>query len=410
MQTQVTPKSLRTHIAIMGKRNVGKSSILNVITRQRAAIVSEVAGTTTDPVEKTMELFPLGPVVFIDTAGIDDESEIGSLRVDKSFNVLNRSDIVVVVTEANSWGDYEKNLITIIKDRNIPVTVAINKVDLFYEIKDITSWLEKNNIRYVKTSVISNEGIKELSQQIVDSAPADRFANSSLMNGLISPKDLVLMVGPLDMEAPVGRLKLPQSQLIRDCLNLNACSITAKDTELDYLLSSLINPPKMVICESHIIETVANKVSEDIWLTTFSILFARFKGDISVFIKGARELNTLKKGDKVLIAEACTHSSIGEDIGTIVLPQLINEMVGGEVIFEICSGKDFSYSDLRKYKLIIHCGSCMLNRRELMSRIRVAQNMGISITNYGLTIAYIKGLLDRVIEPFTESRESYTYY
>ncbi len=410
MQTQVTPKSLRTHIALMGKRNVGKSSILNVITRQQAAIVSEIAGTTTDPVEKTMELFPLGPVVFIDTAGIDDESEIGSLRVDKSFNVLNRSDIVVVVTEANSWGDYEKNLITIIKDRNIPVTVAINKVDLFYEIKDITSWLEKNNIRYVKTSVISNEGIKELSQQIVDSAPADRFANSSLMNGLISPKDLVLMVGPLDMEAPVGRLKLPQSQLIRDCLNLNACSITAKDTELDYLLSSLINPPKMVICESHIIETVANKVSEDIWLTTFSILFARFKGDISVFIKGARELNTLKKGDKVLIAEACTHSSIGEDIGTIVLPQLINEMVGGEVIFEICSGKDFSYSDLRKYKLIIHCGSCMLNRRELMSRIRVAQNMGISITNYGLTIAYIKGLLDRVIEPFTESRESYTYY
>lgn len=408
MQTQVTPKSLRTHIAIMGKRNVGKSSILNVITRQRAAIVSEVAGTTTDPVEKTMELFPLGPVVFIDTAGIDDESEIGSLRVDKSFNVLNRSDIVVVVTEGNSWGDYEKNLITTIKDRNIPVTVAINKVDLFYETKDITSWLEKNNIRYVKTSVISNEGIKELSQQIVDSAPADRFANSSLMNGLISPRDLVLMVGPLDMEAPVGRLKLPQSQLIRDCLDHNACCVTAKDTELDYLLSSLTNPPKMVICESHIIEAVANKVSEDIWLTTFSVLFARFKGDISVFIKGARKLSTLEKGDKVLIAEACTHSPIGEDIATAVLPMLINDMVGGEVVFEIRSGNDFSYSDLRKYKLIIHCGSCMLNRRELMSRIRAAQNMGIPITNYGLTIACIKGLLDRVIEPFTESRKLYT--
>lgn len=409
MQTQVTPKSLRTHIAIIGKRNVGKSSILNVLTRQQAAIVSEIAGTTTDPVEKTMELFPLGPVVFIDTAGIDDEGKIGSLRVDKSFNVLNRSDMAVVVTESNSWGDYEKNLIAVIKNRNIPVIVVVNKVDLFYETKDIISWLEKNNIRYVETSAISNKGIKELSQQIADSAPSNLFDNLSLMGDLISPRDLVFMVGPLDMEAPVGRLKLPQSQLIRDCLDHNACCITAKDTELGYLLSSLTNLPKIVICESHIIETVANKVPKDIWLTTFSVLFGRLKGDIKVFIEGARKLNTLRKGDKVLIAEACTHPPIGEDIGTTVLPRLINEMVGGEVIFEMCSGKDFFYSDLKKYKLVIHCGSCMLNRREVMSRIKASRNIGIPITNYGLTIAYIKGLIDRVIEPFIESRNLYTY-
>ncbi|MCK4858986.1 MAG: [FeFe] hydrogenase H-cluster maturation GTPase HydF [Candidatus Omnitrophica bacterium] len=400
---QNTPKSLRTHIAIMGKRNVGKSSLLNALTRQQAAIVSEFPGTTTDPVEKTMELFPLGPVVFIDTAGIDDKGEIGHLRVDRSLRVLKHSDIVIVTTEVSSWGKYEKDLINIIKKRNIPLIVAINKIDLSDKTNNISQWLEKNAIYYIKTSAISKKGISGLRQLVIDSAPAGRFSNIGLVGDIVSPRDLILMVGPLDIEAPVGRLKLPQVQLIRNCLDHNACCLMIKETELGYFLSQLTNPPKMVVCESQVLAKVADKIPTGTLLTTFSVILARFKGELEIFIDGAKQLKNLKTGDKVLIAEACTHPPVGEDIGTVVLPQLINERVGGKITFEMCSGKDFRYSDLKRYKLVIHCGACMLNRQELISRTKTAQEQKVAITNYGLTIAYFNNLLDRVVQPFKKT-------
>jgi len=390
----------------MGRRNVGKSSLLNALARQQVAIVSELPGTTTDPVEKAMELFPLGPVMFIDTPGIDDQGKIGELRVRRALRVLEHTDMVIVVVEAGKWKKEEKELIHIIRDRNLPLIVAINKIDLLEptdnQIEEMVNWLENKGIYYVRTSARSKEGIPSLYQLIVDNAPAGHFAHLNLVSDFVHPRDIILMVGPLDVEAPVGRLKLPQVQLIRNCLDKNACCLMVKESELRYILSCLRTYPKMVVCESHILKQVARVLPEEVLLTTFSVILARLKGDLRAFIKGAEEIGRLKVGDRVLIAEACTHPPIGEDIGTVILPSLLEKRVGGKVDFQMCSGKEFPYADLKRYRLIIHCGACMLNRTELISRIKAAEREGVAITNYGLAIAYFHNLLHRVIEVFQQ--------
>ena len=400
------PKSFRLHIGIFGKRNTGKSSILNSLTNQDVSIVSEVAGTTTDPVEKPMELLPLGPVLFIDTAGIDDLGHLGEKRVAKTMSVFDRTDLGIIVTNFNDWDDYEQQIMDELTDRAIPFIVVFNKTDLYEENNEVVNQLNSAKIKFSKTSALNGTGFTNLRQLLLRSAPQDFIDRPGILADLVGPGEVAILVVPIDKEAPKGRLILPQVQSIRDLLDNDSFCLVVKERELREALSRFNKPPKLVVTDSQAFLKVAADTPPEIPLTSFSILFARFQGDLNEMVRGAMAIDKLKTGDKVLIAEACSHHPIGEDIGTVKIPRWLTQYVGGKLQIDNSRGHDFP-ENISEYKIIIHCGACMWNRREMLSRIMKAKEAGVPITNYGLTIAYSLGIFERALQPFPAALDIY---
>lgn len=397
MSLNATPSAERVHIGIFGRRNAGKSSVINAITNQSLAIVSDVKGTTTDPVSKAMELLPLGPVMIIDTPGIDDVGELGKMRVQKSYQVLNKTDIAILVIDGTVGATPEDNaILERIKEKKIPYIVVLNKLDLAKELKIDLSLDDNSNTIWV--SSVTGENIHELKELIAKQAPTDD-PKLKIVGDLLEPSDFVVLVVPIDKAAPKGRLILPQQQTIRDILEANAVSIVVKENELTNTLSSLGKKPKLVITDSQVFAKVSKDTPEDILLTSFSILFARYKGDLEENVKGAKAIETLEDGDTILISEGCTHHRQCDDIGRFKIPNWIKNHCKKELNFEFTSGTEFPY-DLSKYKMIVHCGGCTLNAKEMKYRVKCAQDQNIPITNYGILIAYIQGILKRTVEPF----------
>jgi [FeFe] hydrogenase H-cluster maturation GTPase HydF len=403
---QGTPKGLRLHIGIFGRRNVGKSSLLNAVTRQQVSIVSHEAGTTTDPVEKPMELLPLGPVLFIDTAGIDDEGALGELRVHRTRLVLDRADLALVVAEPGAWGDFEEQLVGELRSRKVPVIAVLNKSDLEPPDPTLEAALRERGALAVRTSAVTGEGLEDLRRALLDAAPADFFETRRILSDLVGPGELAVLVVPIDKEAPKGRLILPQVQAIRDLLDGDALCLIVKERELRRALQTLTSPPKLVVTDSQAFLKVAADTPRTVLLTSFSILMARFQGDLMAQMRGTLAVDGLKGGDRILVAEACTHHPIGEDIGRVKIPRWLGQYTGARLDFDYTQGRDFP-EDLSAYRLVIHCGSCMGNRREMMSRILRCQQQGVPITNYGLTIAYSLGIFERALEPFPAVLEEY---
>jgi [FeFe] hydrogenase H-cluster maturation GTPase HydF len=400
------PKSFRLHIGIFGKRNSGKSSILNSLTNQDVSIVSDIAGTTTDPVEKPMELLPLGPVLFIDTAGIDDLGILGEKRVAKTMAVFDRTDLGIIVTSFSDWDDYEQQIINEFKNRTIPFIVVFNKLDLYKENEAIIRQLNAAKIRFTKTSALNQTGITDLRELLLQSAPPDFIERPAILSDLVGPGEAAVLVVPIDKEAPKGRLILPQVQSIRDLLDNDSFCMVVKERELREALSRFNKQPKLVVTDSQAFLKVAADTPPEIPLTSFSILFARFQGDLTEMVRGAMAIDKLKTGDKVLIAEACSHHPIGEDIGTVKIPRWLTQYVGGKLEIDHQRGHDFP-ENISEYKIIIHCGACMWNRREMLSRIMKAKQAGVPITNYGLTIAYSLGIFERALQPFPAALDIY---
>ena len=395
MSLNNTPSADRIHIGIFGKRNAGKSSVINAITGQNLAIVSDIKGTTTDPVLKAMELLPLGPVVMIDTPGLDDSGELGKLRIRKAYQILNKTDIAVLVVDGSSgMTDEDEQILTQIKAKESPYVIVMNKADLVSD----TSILPQDNMIWVST--VDNYNIYELKELITKQAPKEDNTRR-IVGDLIQPSDFIVLVVPIDSAAPKGRLILPQQQTIRDVLESNATAIVVKETELKETLSSLGKKPKIVITDSQAFERVAADTPEDILLTSFSILFARYKGNLKSVVAGAKALDTLEDGDTILISEGCTHHRQCEDIGTVKLPNWIRKYTNKDLHFEFTSGTEFPL-ELSKYKVIVHCGGCTLNEREMKYRLKCAEDAGIPMTNYGIAIAQMHGILARSIEPFPE--------
>lgn len=406
---QKTPRGMRLHIGIFGKRNVGKSNILNSLTKQNISIVSSVAGTTTDPVEKPMELLPLGPVLFIDTAGIDDEGSLGEMRIEKTYKVFDRTDLAIIVADKSGWSKFEENLYNEFKSRNIPTIAAFNKSDLGSIEESEQAKIKELNTELVEVSAKLGNGIDQLKQKIVKLAPEEFLNTPSIASDLVPPGELAILVVPIDLEAPKGRLILPQVQTIRDLLDNDVITMVVKERELRDALNRLNKPPSLVITDSQAFLKVSADVPRDIKLTSFSILFARLKGDLTECVRGAAAIDTLQAGDKILICESCTHHAIGDDIGKVKIPRWLTQYVGGNLQFEHYAGHDFP-ENISKYKLIVHCGACMTNRREMLSRIMKAKQAGIPITNYGLTIAYSLGIFERALEPFPLAKQIYEEY
>lgn len=401
MSLNATPSSERVHIGIFGKRNAGKSSLINAITGQNLAIVSEAKGTTTDPVYKAMELLPLGPVMIIDTPGIDDEGVLGSLRIQKAYQVLNKTDIALVIIDAAVGPSAEDlRLIKRINAKKIPLLIVINKCETINEDKKTAYQALLPNGKLLFVSAEQQLNIFELKEAIAQTVPADEN-KAQIVADLLSPSDFVVLVVPIDSAAPKGRLILPQQQTIRDILEADAAAIVVKENELTNTLQNLGKRPKLVITDSQVFKKVAAETPADILLTSFSILFARYKGNLQTAVQGVTALENLEDGDKILVGEACTHHRQCDDIGTVKLPRWIKEYTGKNPEFIFTSGTEFPL-DLSPYKMIIHCGACMLNEREMQYRIKCAADQNIPFTNYGITIAYINGILKRTVEPFPQ--------
>ena len=428
MSMNQTPVSERVHIGFFGKRNAGKSSVMNAVTGQELAVVSDVKGTTTDPVYKTMELLPLGPVVMMDTPGIDDEGELGALRVRKSYQVLNKTDVAVLVIDAvQGVCPEDRAILNKIREKKLPYIIAVNKCDLLEDtadeynpaekeadtgdskpenahfedktrkmLEDQLRDFEQEQICYV--SAKGKSGIFELKEKIAAIAkPEENTAR--IVGDLISPSDFVLLVVPIDKAAPKGRLILPQQQTIRDILDTDAVSIVVKEDKVKETIETLGKKPALVITDSQAFAKVSADTPKEIPLTSFSILFARYKGNLKTVVEGVTALDTLEDGDTILISEGCTHHRQCDDIGTVKIPRWIREYTGKEIHIETSSGTEFP-EDLKKYRLIVHCGGCMLNEREMKYRQRCAQDQGVPITNYGILIAQMKGILKRSVEVF----------
>ena len=409
MERTPTPKGLRLHIGIFGRRNVGKSSLLNAMTRQDVSIVSEVAGTTTDPVEKPMELLPLGPVLFIDTAGIDDVGALGEMRVAKTRAVLDRTDVAILVADAAAWGPFEQGLLDELLARKTPTAVAFNKSDLASPDRALLARLAESKVATVSTVAPAGTGLLDLREALVRLAPDDFVNAPAIISDLVPPGELAVLVVPIDKEAPKGRLILPQVQSIRDLLDGDAFCLVVKERELREALSRLIRPPALVVTDSQAFLKVAADTPPEIPMTSFSILFARNKGDLCEHVRGATAIDRLKTGSRVLIAEACSHHPIGEDIGRVKIPRWLTQYVGGKLDITTVQGHDFPDTDekLKAFDLVIHCGACMWNRREMLSRILRCRRAGVPITNYGLTIAYSLGIFERALSPFPAALEVY---
>lgn len=401
-----TPASERVHISFFGKRNAGKSSVINAVTGQDLSIVSSVMGTTTDPVYKTMELLPLGPVMIIDTPGIDDEGELGALRVRKSYQVLNKTDIAILVVDSTIGKTEEEfALIHRFHKKKIPYLVVYNKIDLLSneEIKDLAMSVRPGE---VLVSASANMNIYELKEKIASLKSEDTH-KYPLIQDLIEPLDLVILVVPIDKAAPKGRLILPQQQTIRDILERGALSLVVRDTELKYTLEHFRAQgisPRLVVTDSQAFARVSRDTPEDITLTSFSILFARYKGELETQLKGVSSLSSLEDGDRILISEGCTHHRQCGDIGTSKIPDWIRNYTGKKPVFEFTSGTEFP-EDVSSYKMVVHCGGCMLNEREMKYRIACCQDQEVPITNYGILIAQVTGILKRSLGPFPEMQK-----
>lgn len=392
-----TPASNRLHIGIFGKRNTGKSSLINALTGQDTAIVSQVAGTTTDPVYKAMEILPVGPCMLIDTAGIDDEGLLGAERIKRTLAVLRKTDLgLVVVTPDTLIDNFEEELIKILQAKKLPFLFVINKCEL--SGNQAQKYLDKKGLPYIKVSSKTMQGIGELKQKLMDLAPG-HWSPIPLVSDIINPKDVVILVCPIDSAMPQGRLILPQVQVMRDCLDNNATALVTKDTELLDCLKALKERPRLVITDSQVFENVRDMLPQDMPLTSFSVVFARHKGDLNVYIRGVYALEELKDNDEILIAEACTHHVQPEDIGRSKIPSWLLNYTKKDLHYEVTAGGDFP-EDLSRYKLIISCGGCMVNRAEIMHRIEKAKAAHVAITNYGILMAYICGILERVVAPF----------
>ena len=398
MDLNATPASERTHIGIFGKRNAGKSSLINAITGQNLAIVSDTKGTTTDPVYKAMEILPLGPVMLIDTPGIDDVGELGAQRVQKAVQVLNKTDIAVLVIDNTLGPDKEDTeLLEHIKEKKLPVIAVFTKAEAG---TDLSSFEKILGVKCMAVDSAAGTNIAALRLALASLMP-DKKDPQQLVGDLVEPGDVAVLVVPVDSAAPKGRLILPQQQVIRGLLDAGAMPIVTRDSELTQCLASLAAKPKIIITDSQVFGFVAKTVPQDILLTSFSILFARYKGDLKEAVRSVNRLRHIKDGDKILISEGCTHHRQCGDIGTVKLPAWIKKFTGAEPQFEWTSGTGFA-EDLSQYKLIIHCGACMLNEKEMQHRIRCAQQQGVPITNYGITIAYINGILHRTLGPFPD--------
>ena len=398
-----TPMSERTHIGFFGKRNAGKSSVMNAVTGQELAVVSDVKGTTTDPVYKSMELLPLGPVVMMDTPGIDDEGELGSMRVRKSYQVLNKTDAAVLVIDGTVGASAEdETLLERIRKKNIPFIVVINKKELADTATEevVKRRLTLDDGQLALVSAATGEGIHELKERIASIARVEE-PEKYLVRDLLEPSDIAVLVVPIDSAAPKGRLILPQQQTIRDILEADAVSVVVKENGVKNALGQLNKKPKMVITDSQVFAQVAADTPEDIQLTSFSILMARYKGNLEQAVRGVTALDGLEDGDMVLISEGCTHHRQCDDIGTVKIPRWIREYTGKDVQIVTSSGTEFP-DDLKKYKLIIHCGGCMLNEREMKYRLSCAADQGVPMTNYGIMIAYVKGILKRSVQVFPD--------
>lgn len=394
MSLNSTPSADRVHIGIFGRRNAGKSSIINAITGQNLAIVSDTKGTTTDPVLKAMELLPLGPVVLIDTPGLDDEGDLGKLRIEKAYQILNKTDIALLIVDSSvGMTTEDEKILARIQDKNIPHLVVYNKCDILSKMHPVAD-------HAISVSASTGMHIQELKEQIATLTPVSN-ASLPLVRDLLKPTDFVVLVVPIDASAPKGRLILPQQQTIRDILEAGAISIVVKDTELKETLKNLGKTPALVITDSQAFQEVVKIVPENTKLTSFSILFARYKGDLDLVTNGAYAIDRLRTGDTVLISEGCTHHRQCEDIGTVKIPRLLKKYTRTALNFEFTSGTEFP-TDLSKYSLIIHCGGCTLNEREMKYRLRCAKDQHIPITNYGIAIAHMNGILKRSLEPFTE--------
>lgn len=412
MSMNDTPRSSRLHIAIFGRRNAGKSSIINAITNQDIAVVSPVKGTTTDPVYVSMELLPLGPVVLIDTAGLDDGGELGELRRKKTLEVLNKTDVALIVIDAACGvTSYDLQIAENLRSKDIPIIGILNKMDLLTNMKsskveDLSALINKTEeelgLKVIPVSAIEQQGISELKKALIAAVPNedDKFR---ILGDLISPGDLVVLVVPIDKAAPKGRLILPQQQTIRDILESEAIAIVTKDYELKEALESLGKKPRLVITDSQVFLKVAADTPKDIPLTSFSILFARNKGDLEEMVRGARAIDRLQDGDRVLIAESCTHHQQPDDIGKVKIPRWIRQATGKHIEFDFANGMKFP-DNVRDYSLIIHCGGCMMNRRQMLWRVEKAVEAGVPIVNYGIAIAHVQGILERAISPFPLAR------
>ncbi len=395
-----TPIGNRMHIAIFGRRNAGKSTLINAITNQNLAVVSDVAGTTTDPVYKAMELLPIGPVMIIDTAGLDDEGELGRLRIEKTYEVLRKTNLAIVVINAvDGVTDFELGFVKEVKEREIPSIAVINKCDLKSISKDeLMQMKDLLGIPAIPVSSQTKEGIEELKKFIAQNAKYDE-AQLSIVGDLINPGDFAVLVTPIDKAAPKGRLILPQQQTIRDIIESDAIAVVVKEHELKETLMHLGKKPSIVITDSQAFLKVSADTPEDIPLTSFSILFARYKGELLEMVKGLKKLESLKNGSQVLIVEGCTHHRQADDIGKVKIPRWIRQLAGGDIQFEWAAGTFFP-KELERYDAVIHCGGCMLNRQEMQYRINSAKEHNVAITNYGMLIAYVQGILKRALKPF----------
>jgi len=405
-----TPKSLRLQIGIFGRTNVGKSSFLNLITGQDVAITSPVPGTTTDVVEKTMELLPVGPVVFLDTAGLDDSSLLGAARLKKTHKVFDRSDIVVLLTEARSWGSYEEQVIAEAEKRQIPVIVAVNKSDLKAPDGEFLNKIKEKAGGVLVCSSLDiadrDKYIEALKKLILDVCPDDFLNPPALIGDLLPPGGLAVLIVPIDLQAPKGRLILPQVQAIRDALDNDSAVMVVKEREYAAALNKLKALPDIVVCDSQVVLKMSADTPENVKCTTFSILFARYKGDLVEAARAAAVIQKLGPKDKVLISEACSHHAIEDDIGRVKIPRWLRQYIGGDIQIDVSSGKDYP-ENLEEYKLIIHCGGCMLTRREMLNRVEKAKEAGVPLTNYGLAISVVQGVIKRVLSPFPAALDAY---
>lgn len=393
------PRGVRLVIALAGRRNAGKSSLINALTGQETAIVSDTPGTTTDPVAKHYELLPLGPVTFYDTAGLDDEGDLGELRVKATRKILYRCDVAVVVLDENGITEHDRELIAVIREMNIPHVIAWNKADLRTGNMDGTAILPGGEaVPLVHVSAVDNTGVDRLKQMIIDGAPPEYRQERLILGDLISEGDFVLCVVPIDMAAPKGRLILPQVQVLREILDCDAIGMVVKEREIQAALDALGRDPALVVTDSQVVMSVAGDVPDAIPLTTFSTLFARYKGDLDSLVRGASAIDALEDGDTVLIGEACSHHDVADDIGRVKIPRWMTQYTGRDLHFEVYSGHDFP-EDLERFSLVVHCGACMLGRTEMLRRITECSRRGVPVTNYGVCISKLQGLLPRVLRP-----------
>ena len=408
-----TPKSLRLQIGLFGRTNVGKSSFLNLLAGQEVSVTSPVAGTTTDVVEKSMELLPLGPVTFLDTGGLDDRSELGELRIKRTEKIYRRADVIVLLTEAGQWNGFETQVVEQARQQSTPLIVVVNKIDLYQPEQRFLEEIQKLTPYVMSASCQHQEKrenyVNNFKQQLLDSCPKDFLEPPSLIGDLLPPGGLAVLVVPIDLQAPKGRLILPQVQTIRDALDNDAATLVVKEREYAYTLSLLNRPPDLVVCDSQVVMKMVADTPKEIKCTTFSILFARYKGDLLENVRGAAALEALEPGDKLLIAEACSHHALEDDIGRVKIPRWLRQYVGGDLNIDVRSGRDYP-ENLGEYKLVVHCGGCMLTRREMLSRLHLGRQAGVPVVNYGVCISVLQGVLERALSPFPAALECYRQY